>query len=419
MVLVMVMVDNLFIELIQVALGNRDKLSRIPSAVEWSALYEESIRQAVAGIAFEGVKKLPDTQRPPQKLLFEWIALSEQIKRRNKYVDKQTAAIWKQLKEDGLDAAILKGQGVATLYNLNLDVDDNVDENQNVDLNQNPNKPKTWNLKHETTNGTLGAYRQSGDIDIWVKGGYQKVCDYVQRTHPTKDVAYHRFHYDYFKDTEVELHHRPTLMRNLLDDRKLARWYNSFGTDTFVYLEDKGFAVPPIEFNVIFILTHIYRHFLFEGIGLRQVMDYYFVLKNMNSERSSEGLNSLSSLNSLSRGNENLRDVRETLKSLRLTRFAEAIMWILHTQFGLEEKYLICGMNEAEGRFVLNEIAQTGNFGHSDTRYKYKFLFKLRRQIAHGLHLLLHYPSEVIWTPVWLVYHKVWKWNKVRRIKRG
>lgn len=353
---------KLFIELIQVALGNRDSLSRNPSAEEWNALYEVSIRQTVAGVAFEGVKKLPDTQRPPQKLLLEWIALSEQIKSRNKYVDKQTAAIWKQLKEDGLDPAVLKGQGIATLY------------------------------------GELAPYRQSGDIDICVKGGYQKVSDYVQQTLPTDDLAYHRFHYPYFEDTEVELHHRPTLMRNLLDDKKLAQWYNSFGADSFVYIEDKGFAVPSLEFNRIFILTHIYRHFLFEGIGLRQVMDYYFVLKAQNN------------------GKSQMDDVRRTLHELRLTRFAEAMMWILYTQFGLEEKYLICGMNEKEGRFVLSEIFETGNFGQADKRFK--GMSKLHRMTKHGIYLLLHYPSEVIWTPIWLVYHKVWKWRKKRKIHK-
>ena len=302
---------DLFVELLQVSLGARVCLSRVPTSKEWEKLFEESARQAVSGIAFWGVQKMQETQRPPQMLLLEWIGVSEQIRQQNLVVDKQTRQIWNQLKKDGLNAVILKGQGIATLY------------------------------------GELAQYRQSGDIDIWVKGGYQRVCDYVQRTIPTEDLAYHRFHYDYFKDIEVELHHRPTLMRNLLDDRKLAKWYNSFGADSFVCLEDKGFAVPSLEFNRIFILTHIYRHFLFEGIGLRQVMDYYFVLKAQNDGRCQ------------------MEDVRRTLRELRLTRFAEAMMWILHTQLGLEEKYLICGMNENEGRFVLNEIAQTGNFGYT------------------------------------------------------
>ena len=246
----------------------------------------------------------------------------------------------------------------------------------------------------------MGALRQSGDIDIWVLGGYQKVCDYVQRTHPTKDVAYHRFHYDVFPDTEVELHHRPTLMRNLLDDRKLAKWYNSFKAEDFVYLEDKGFAVPPASFNVIFILTHIYRHFLFEGIGLRQVMDYYFVLKNSHTDGT------------------DYTDILETLRALRLEKFAGAMMWVLHEVFCLEEEKMICPTDEKEGRFVLNEILLTGNFGQADTRYRYKRLFKLRHHISHGSHLLMHYPSEVIWTPIWLVYHKWWKWVHKLRIEK-
>lgn len=362
-----------FFDLIQVALGNRAQLSVIPEEDEWRAIYEESMRQSVAGICLAGVERLAAVNggqlvNMPQMLKLKWIGLVEQIKQQNKYVDEQTATIWKLLKEDGLEAAILKGQGIAAMYDVRSKRDD----------------------------VNLGALRQSGDIDIWVKGGYQTVCDYVQRTHPTEDVAYHRFHYDYFKDTEVELHHRPTLMRNLLDDRKLAKWYNAFGADSFVYLKDKGFAVPPQEFNRIFILTHIYRHFLFEGIGLRQIIDYYFVLKaDVKCKKA---------------------DVRETLKSLRLMRFAEAIMWILHTQLGLEERYLICGMNEKEGRFVLSEIEQTGNFGYGDRRFG--GMSKLRRMTKHGIHLLLHYPSEVIWTPIWLIYHKVWRWNKVREIRK-
>ena len=365
--------QSLFFELIKVALGNKTELSKAPSAKEWYCIYDESEKQAIAGIAFEGVQRLPKEQWPPQDLLFEWIGVSEQIRQKNKVVDKQTADIWGHLKKEGLDAAILKGQGIAVMYDVGC--------------------------KRENGRSKLSEYRQSGDIDIWVRGGYKRVCEYVQRTLPTEDLAYHRFHYDIFEDTEVELHHRPTLMRNLLDDRKLAKWYNSFGADSF-YLEDKGFAVPSLEFNRIFILTHIYRHFLFEGIGLRQVMDYYFVLRAQNDGRCQ------------------MDDVRRVLHELRLTRFAEAMMWILHTQLGLGEIYLICGMNEKEGRFVLNEITQTGNFGFTDSRYTYKHFYKLRRQIAHGAHLLHHYPSEVIWTPIWLVYHKMWKWRKKREIRK-
>lgn len=364
-------IEVLFLELIQVGIGRRDRLSAIPTDEQWKTIFSLAEAHAVLGICFAGVQR--SGMKPPQELLMRWLACTVQIQHRNEVMDRHTAKVWQRLKKAGLDSAVLKGQGIACEYG-------HTDTTESIDL---------------------ASLRQSGDIDIWVLGGYQKVCDYVQRVAPTTDLAYHRFHFDVLRDTEVELHFRPTLMRNLLDDKKLSRWYNSFGADSFVYLKDKGFAVPSPAFNSIFILTHIYRHFLFEGIGLRQVMDYYFVLKTQNERRMENGESRL----------------METLRSLRLLRFAEAMMWILHTQFGLEEEHLICGMNEKEGRFVLNEILTTGNFGRADQRYRYKHLRKVRHKLAHGSHLLLHYPSEVLWTPVWLVYHKLWKWNKKRRLK--
>lgn len=356
--------EELFIQLLQIAIGRRQQLSEKPSQKKWLSIYELANEQAVAGICIAGVDKLPKEQMPPQMMLLDWIGLSEQIRHQNSYLDKLTVQIWKQLNDDGLDAAILKGQGIAKLY-------DNLDPNNN-----------------------LGVLRQSGDIDVWILGGYQTVCDYVQRTIPTDDLTYHHFHYPYYEDIQVELHHRPTILRNLIRDRKLAKWYNSFTADQLIFLENKQFAVPSPAFNQIFILAHMYRHFLFEGIGMRQILDCYFVLKNSGKSDNEENL----------------------LKELGLTTFAGAVSWVLNTQLGLEEEKLIWQPNKQEGHFLLNEIFKTGNFGHADGRYNYKHLRVMRRLIGRGAHLLIHYPSEILWTPIWLVFHKWWKWDKKRRI---
>ena len=46
-----------------------------------------------------------------------------------------------------------------------------------------------------------------------------------------------------------------------------------------VMLGEQGeIAIPTVEFNLIFQLTHIYAHLMNEGIGLRQLLDYYYVL---------------------------------------------------------------------------------------------------------------------------------------------
>ena len=379
-------VDNLLFELIRVATGSQNSLSDVPAQEEWRHVYDAAYRQSLLGVCFYAVSKLPESMKPEGGLYVEWLSNAAQIQAQNEHVDEQTAEMWRKLKDAGLEAVVLKGQGIATLYS-HSDFTGCTDNLSLADSTESTERGEG-----------LASLRQPGDIDIWVKGGYQKVCDYVQSTHPTDDLAYHRFHYDAFEDTEVELHHRPTLMRNLLDDRKLAQWYNSFGADSFVYLEEKGFAVPPYQFNVIFILTHIYRHFLFEGVGLRQVMDYYFVLKSDEGSKKEY--------------------VAKILRALRLEKFARAVMWVMKTQFELEDDYLICESDEKEGKFLLNEIMMSGNFGQTDKRYQYKRFYNIRILSSRWSHLLLHYPSEVIWSPIWIVFHWFWKQSKKAEIHK-
>ena len=154
----------MLLELIQVTLGHRDRLSRTLSSKEWQDVYEKAQKQSVAGVCLQGMSRLPKEQQPPGDLYWEWYGVAVQIQYINAKVDKQAASVWRKLKDAGLDAAILKGQGIATEY------------------------------------GELASLRQSGDIDVWVLGGYRKVCDFVQSTFPTDDVAYHRFHYNMFKE---------------------------------------------------------------------------------------------------------------------------------------------------------------------------------------------------------------------------
>lgn len=356
--------SDLFFELIRVALSTQDDLSHEPSAKEWTILYETAGKQALLGGCFAGVQRLKKSgsdsvKSLPHPLFMQWLGMAAHIQKRNELMDRLSADMWMRLDKAGLKAALLKGQGIALQY------------------------------------GKLAVLRQSGDIDMWVRGGFDKVNDYIQRTCPSDDFAYHRFHYDIYKETEVELHFRPTLMRNLWDNRKLQKWCAE--CSDFV-LTEKGFAVPPANFNRVFVLTHIYRHFLFEGVGVRQIMDYFFVLKaDKANEREKE-------------------KAMRLLTDLRMKRFAGAVMWVLHECLGLEKVYLLCQPNEKEGRFLLSEIMQTGNFGQSDTRYKGNS--KLKMMTRHSIHLLIHYPSEVVWTPIWLVFHKIWKATKRRKINK-
>ena len=357
--------SNVFFEIIRVALATQDDLSCTPSAKEWKLLYDMAGRQALLGVCFAGVQQLrkkesESVRNIPQTLFMQWLGVAVHIEQRNELMDRLSADMWMRLSKAGLNAALLKGQGIALLY------------------------------------GELAGLRQSGDIDMWVRGGFDRVNDYIQCTCPSDDFAYHRFHYDIYRETEVELHFRPTLMRDLWSNRKLQKWCADC---SYFVLTEKGFAVPPVGFNRVFVLTHIYRHFLFEGVGLRQVMDYFFVLK---ADKANE---------------QEKEETMHVLADLRMKRFAGAVMWVLHERLGLPKDYLLCNPNEKEGRFLLSEILQTGNFGQSDIRYKGNS--KLKMMVRHGIHLLIHYPSEIVWTPVWLVYHKIWKSVKRQKVNKS
>ena len=149
------MIESLFFELIQVAIGNRVCLSHTPSADEWGELYAMAKKQSLVGVCFAGVQKLVEQQQePPEMQYLTWMGMAAKIQQRNEVVNRQCVELQAKLAVDGLKSALLKGQGVASLY----------DEH-------------------------LRGLRQSGDIDVWVKGGFDVVNDFVQRTHPSMDLA--------------------------------------------------------------------------------------------------------------------------------------------------------------------------------------------------------------------------------------
>ena len=154
--------------------------------------------------------------------------------------------------------------------------------------------------------------------------------------------------------------------------------------------------VPSLDFNRYYILLHCYNHIFSEGLGLRQIMDLYFVFAQNCFDKAKDA------------------DFRKFfLDSVGLRRFASSMMWILGYVFGLEEEKMLCEPNEKEGRFILSEVMQNGNMGHYDTRIK-RVSKNARVQsvaatIQHTWHLATHYPSEFFWTPVWIAWHFCWK----------
>ena len=113
--------DQLFYELIQVALGTRICLSHTPSADVWGELYAMAKKQSLVGVCFAGVRKLVNQQQePPEMLYLTWMGMAAKIQQKNETINRQCVEIVEQFRKDGLEVCVLKGQRVASYYDAGL-----------------------------------------------------------------------------------------------------------------------------------------------------------------------------------------------------------------------------------------------------------------------------------------------------------
>ena len=337
---------DLFIELLQIALGNRDVLSRVPSASEWAALYQESQRQAIVGIMIDGLEHLPQEQHPPKEMLLQWIGLVQMNEGSYHLHCEKARELTSRLIENGVPSCVLKGIGFAQYY-------------------------------------PTPSRRQCGDIDMWVSGVRNEVMNYLKREYEVSGVVWHHAVVHIFRDVETEIHFSPIWLHNPFHNKRLQMWFEDHREEQMVVDGKLGFAYPTVSFNAVYALVHFYHHLIEEGIGIRHIIDYYYILKALpESDRVS---------------------VVENLKKIGLLKLANAVMWILKDVCGMNEGYLICEPDKKEGRFLFDEMMRGGNFGH------YRNDNRKRNTVGRMFALLPHFPREVLWVVPWKIWHKCWR----------
>ncbi len=346
---------DLFIELLQVTVGTRDSLSRVPSGLEWQALYEEGRRQAVDSIILEGLERLPKNQLPPKAVLLQWIGAGELLKQQNQLLNKACLELQAVLSNNSYRSCILKGQGNALLY-------------------ANP------------------LWRQCGDIDIWVDGDRDEILSFLRKNGQVGHVDIKHCDWDIFQETPVEVHFIPTWFYNPFTNKKLLRWFDNQKSTQFENESELGFTKPTIGFNLVYVLIHIYRHLFDEGVGFRQLMDYFYVIQHSTIEERHEAMG--------------------VLNTFRMKSFVGAVMYVMQEVFKLEDKFLMYEPLQKDGRFLLKEIIMSGNFGHNDERNTHHQgrLANGVENVKRNLRFVGRYPQEVCWMPAWKIWH--WCWRK-------
>ena len=378
----MVSQQRIFFDFLQFCIGS---VTDIPASVkdaDWKVLYAIAKKQALLGVLFYGIRRLPKELAPEQKLLMQWMVMAEQIRKQNIRLFQDSVKVCQNFENEGFTNCILKGQGNALLY------------------------PDPY-------------MRTPGDIDIYLSGGRRKIMKYVDQVCPNQVMRYHHVDFPVMK-TAIEVHFTPSYMFCPIHNRRMQKWFEEVMGEQCnhrVSLPD-GYGeihVPQVSFNVIYILSHLYRHIFTEGIGLRQLLDYYFVLVKWHTNLT----DSNKSLPQMTQINTDLDILRHELKYLGLWKFAQAVMYVLHEVFGLSEDWMIAPMDEREGRFLLDEIMRGGNFGQYDDRMGSKVgeskIHRYFRMNLRNLRFVKHYPTEALSEPLFRTWFAVWK--KIHGIK--
>jgi hypothetical protein len=387
-------------------LGKKVDMSMVVAKIDWRQLYTFASRQAVLGFCFDGIERLTKEfseelkQNPMGRdLLMTWMAAAQQIRRQNMKVNAVAGKLYSMLREDGLRCCILKGQGNALMY------------------------PNAYS-------------RNPGDIDVWVNASREQITEYAKKHFKLGDDIRYQHIETSVDGVPVELHFFPCTMNNPIYNARLQKWFKrnaDLQCSNVVSLPDGigKIAIPTTAFNVIYQLTHLYHHFFDEGIGMRQIIDYYYVvcdfykvyqksskitpslftIKEGSTFSPSPSSSGSGDVTAPSRCSEPLRSkdggpskaspnyagwdrlsiegdnsagsttavtssastalvvVQRELKYLGLWKFAGAVMYVLHEVLGLAEDKMIVPVDEKRGKLLLAEILDGGNFGRHFTKY--------------------------------------------------
>lgn len=360
---------KLFYELLQMGIGTKNSFSSVPSSNEWTALFIASQKQSLVGIAFQGLTKLFSSNPEivvnlPGTLKMKWMAMSVDIQRRNSLILERAKELCGRFAEDGYRSTVLKGVGVSKYY------------------------PDS-------------SLRQGGDIDLWVDAPRGELISYLRSKYKVGRIVIHHADVEIFPDVETEIHFWPSYTYNPLRWLRYRSFFDSCRAECFVRNGD-GYCSPSLRFNSVYLMMHIFRHIYNEGIGLRQLLDYYYLLRKLSS---SDRIWAMS-----------------TLRKMGLGKFTAAVMWVIREVFlpssqslTDDDDFLLCNPDEKSGRFLLSEIELAGNFGKWDKRLHRRkgYVGRLVDNLSRLTTFFSLSPSEVIWAPVWKAWH--WCWRKYHR----
>lgn len=334
----MTAVENQFLNLLRSGLWATDPDPKLFAVgTDWEAIWQIAKEQTVTGLVADGMTRLFNTGglspalMPSDRLRMTIISTVLQTQARNRLLDEKAARIMAALRDSGIAALLVKGQGVAQHY---------------VDP----------------------SHRSSGDIDILLSpANYHKAKTLFDPSgsNAAKEGK-SNLHYEVdFEGVDLELHGSVRGGISHRMNRLLDKWFERHVDDgaTRIWQSQYGAVeVPSCDFDAIYIFFHFFNHFLSEGQGLRQICDWARLLYDCHGSIDTVALQS-------------------DIKSLGLERgwrvFACLIVDILGCPPDVvplyDPKYYPKALQALRCCFI------TGNFGHRQESLRQKALARKRK----------------------------------------
>ncbi len=344
----MMKVPSIYLDIIRFSLNPDMRIPDGISGVDWNDFFSFSSRQGVAGIVFDGLMK--SEVKIPKGILYQWFSMYQTIKNKNIQLNQRTVEITDYFNKHGYKSCILKGQANACMY-------------------------------------PTPEIRSPGDIDIWVDADRLDLIRFVTTKYPDAHYSIHHVKFPVYPDDSVEVHYRPIYLTNWFVDKHLQKYVDVVKDSQFnnkVTIKECGqIGSLTDSFNAIYQILHMFAHFFSTRNNFKQYVDYFYLLRRELSA-------------------EEKHECETLFKKLKVYKYVTGIMWIQKEILGMDEKYLIVPADERVGSLLFNETLHYGTFSSSK-------LSSVIEQSIGNFRLLWHFPSNVLLSPFFLLWHQFWK----------
>lgn len=307
--------------------------------IDYSEVYRLAEEQSLMGLVAAGMEHLTDVKLPKEEAL-QFAGQTIQLEQQNKAMNLFISDLIGKMRKEDIYTLLVKGQGIAQCYERPL-------------------------------------WRACGDVDLFLSDdNYKKANSFLSSisSQVEKEDSYEKHIGMIIGSWMVELHgnlnagissHMDKVIaeaqRDVFYGGNVRSWQNG---NTQVFL-------PGIDDDVVFIFTHILKHFYKGGIGLRQICDWCRLLY------------------------KNKGKINKVLLENRLRRMGIVAEWksfaaLAVNSLGMEIQYMPFYSEEVRWRKkadkILQIVLENGNMGHNkDLTYQQSYSPVKRKLVTFGM----------------------------------